>query len=366
MKLPTLYCRDVKDKIREWTISVQEYPTYSVIIRVHGLQEMKQQMERRLINKGKNIGKANETSHYQQACNEAQSMWRKQIDKGYSENPTPNIPLGPMLANKWDGKKNVTPCWVQPKLDGVRLLAGKQDGHIILMSRMGKIIHSLPQISKSIEHLKEGEWLDGEVYSTEIPFEEISGVFRRHTEDPDISPKLLYHVFDMFKVDNMKAPFRERFEQWLEPLFENKKVDGPLRLVSTSGAESTDHLHRYHDLYVTQGYEGLIIRDPTSPYCLKKRSRGLLKFKIMETDEFDIVGAEEARGRDKGTVVWICETTRKQTFNVRPKGTVLQRKEWWNNYTKYIGLPLTVQFQGYSEQGLPRFPVGLAIRDYEQ
>lgn len=35
------------------------------------------------------------------------------------------------------------------------------------------------------------------------------------------------------------------------------------------------------------------------------------------------------------------------------------------NKSKYIGKNLTVQFQNLTDAGIPRFPVGLEIRDYE-
>ena len=113
------------------------------------------------------------------------------------------------------------------------------------------------------------------------------------------------------------------------------------------------------------GHEGLIIRDTESPYMLNNRSRGLLKYKHMETEEFTIIGAEEAEGRDKGTVIWVCETEKGDEFTVRPKGTQKIRKEWFNTQDQYIGKLLTVQFQGYTKLDRPRFPVGIEIRDYE-
>tara|TARA_Y100001958_G_C21194369_1_gene522007 strand:- start:1314 stop:1532 length:219 start_codon:yes stop_codon:yes gene_type:complete len=52
-------------------------------------------------------------------------------------------------------------------------------------------------------------------------------------------------------------------------------------------------------------------------------------------------------------------------FNVRPKGTLVTRKEYWENRSKYMDQMLTVKHQGVSVEGIPRFPVGLAVRNYE-
>jgi len=80
------------------------------------------------------------------------------------------------------------------------------------------------------------------------------------------------------------------------------------------------------------------------------------------------VGAEEGKGKDKGTVIWICSITSGDdsgTFSVRPKGTFEERTDWFKNYKSYVGKNLTVQFQNLTNGGIPRFPVGIAIRDYE-
>jgi DNA ligase-1 len=50
---------------------------------------------------------------------------------------------------------------------------------------------------------------------------------------------------------------------------------------------------------------------------------------------------------------------------VRPRGTREKRAEWWENREQYIGSKLTVRFQNLTADGIPRFPVGIAIRDYE-
>ena len=78
--------------------------------------------------------------------------------------------------------------------------------------------------------------------------------------------------------------------------------------------------------------------------------------------EYEIVGFKQGDGRDKGTVIWVCKTDNKE-FSVRPKGTIDSRKELFINAKSCIGKKLTVIYQELSEMGVPRFPVGKAIRD---
>ena len=49
-------------------------------------------------------------------------------------------------------------------------------------------------------------------------------------------------------------------------------------------------------------------------------------------------------------------------FNVRPRGSHDYRRELFQNGDSLIGQKLTVIFQEYSADGIPRFPVGKAIR----
>ena len=63
--------------------------------------------------------------------------------------------------------------------------------------------------------------------------------------------------------------------------------------------------------------------------------------------------------------MWECQTPDGQTFAVRPTGTHEERKVLFENGDEYIGQQLTVKYQELTDEGIPRFPVGIAIRNYE-
>ena len=81
--------------------------------------------------------------------------------------------------------------------------------------------------------------------------------------------------------------------------------------------------------------------------------------------EYRIVDYLEGTGNEAGCVIWGCETPDGQTFRVRPRGTQEDRKVLFQNGNDYIGKMLTVRYQELTDEGVPRFPVGIAIRDYE-
>ena len=362
MALPTLYSRDKSGKVRYWNVSVEQINGKIFITRRYGQQDGKETETSTEVTKGKNIGRSNETTPLQQATLEAKSLWKKQTDAGFVENQdqVSQVNLLPMLANKWEEKSHVIsePFFVQPKLDGVRMMVGKYKGKFVMLSRTGKPV-KMPHVQKELEPmLHDGEFLDGENFTTERSFEQITGMCRTQDVHSDLEI-VKFHIFDYFCIADPESPFSERVKKLQK--FRGLKNSV---LVLTEQLDSKKKVQMKHDEYAAKGYEGIMIRDFGGLYKLAERSNTLLKFKAFQTEEYPIVGAEEGKGRDAGTVIWIC-SSKAGNFSVRPKGTVEERTEWLTNKHKYIGKPLTVQFQNLTNGGIPRFPVGLAIRDYE-
>jgi DNA ligase-1 len=266
---------------------------------------------------------------YDSALKRARTMWENQKE----------IPILPMLANKWEDRHKYIsePFYVQPKIDGVRLLVSNKGG----ISRTGKIVHGTEHLGKG---LKEGEYLDGECYDPNKTFEEITSLFKSN-------PKALeFHVFDYFDTNQPDLTFDQRLERvTVETRWVKTKKDLPI----------------VHKQYMDAGYEGTMIREPSSVYEIGKRSNYLLKLKDFKTDEYKVIGMRECTGKDVGTPTWVCLTENGQEFTVRPEGTQEKRREMFKNGGKYIGKMLTVKYQNLTDLGVPRFPVGIAFRDYE-
>jgi len=134
----------------------------------------------------------------------------------------------------------------------------------------------------------------------------------------------------------------------------------PVPSIEVNNVKNIDELH---DNFVKDGYEGIMIRASNGPYEINKRSKYLQKYKKFMEEEFKIIGFHEGKGDEKGLVIWDCITKEDKPFSVRPKGTAEQRRDLYKNGDKYIGKKLTIIFQEYHESGIPRFPVGKAIRE---
>jgi hypothetical protein len=126
MKFPKLYKKNSSGKVQEWEIYIEgqnssECGSSDIIVKF-GIRDGKFQEKRKTISKGKNTGRSNATTHYEQAISEAESTWKKQLDKGYIEDESKidDIVILPMLAKKLDDhiKKVKWPAIIQRKYDG--------------------------------------------------------------------------------------------------------------------------------------------------------------------------------------------------------------------------------------------------------
>ena len=108
-----------------------------------------------------------------------------------------------------------------------------------------------------------------------------------------------------------------------------------------------------------------MVRNLTGAYAIGKRSANLQKVKTFLDGEYPIIGFTDGTGGETGCVIWECSTPDRRTFRVRPRGTQEDRKVLFRNGSNYIGQQLTVRYQELTDDGVPRFPVGIAIRNYE-
>lgn len=372
-----MYQTGAKGETRVWQIRVNVHeglPEHAIITRSHGVLDGKMNEVARVIEKGKNIGKKNETTPHEQAVLEAKSIARKKREEGYSETieERGKVPVVlPMLAHDWNKVKKLptVPLYAQPKIDGVRMVAVRgETGKPLLTTRKGKTIVSMDHIANELEKfMPKGFVFDGELFSHEKTFEEITGIVRRNTPKEGASndpTTIKYHIFDAFWIGKEDESFENRYRDLVT--FKTKITDTSIVIVNTVPLTEPSQINEIHQRFTDEGHEGTMYRTPSGPYKIRLRSRDLLKRKDFETEEYKIVGAEEADGKDKGTVIWVCEISPGGTrFNVRPRGTLSDRAKLWQEREEHIGKMLTVRFQNLSDFNVPRFPVGLAFRDYE-
>jgi ATP-dependent DNA ligase len=371
-RFETLYGGDKSGNIKEWNMQVEDKGDHSIMVYSYGRLKGQKVECTVTIQSGKNKGKKNETTHFQQAVLDAESKWKKKRDtNGYftdlqAVTATLNKvqasePL-PMLAQdfKKHNKKLIYPCYIQPKLDGYRMLFNPVTSKAT--SRTGKEYNILKttQLYESLLRSVVGNpsvCLDGELYLHDADFSfEKYGVLRKQKkenltpEDKESLSKIRYHVYDL--VDT-QLTYAERYNK-----LSSMKLDDGIEIVKTILCHNKDEIDQHHKNFIELGYEGSILRNCNGVYVNKYRSFDLLKRKDFDDGEYKICGftsEKDTSGNNDDLVVWICETDTGK-FNVQSKGSKLERQELYKVANQYIGSNLWVQYFGLTSDGIPRFP----------
>lgn len=345
-----------------------------------------------------NKGKINERNVFQNALIYARAQWLKRKDKGGLESKNIRVSVEsntmyfPMLAKTFkDGEKHLRfPLYVQPKLDGVRCLMflKKKNGgvkNVVAYTRAKKPFPSIEYLKKIAypylnalydDDKNQSIYLDGELYKHGKKLQDISGDSRNESTDTSITNinRNEYHIYDCFYREELNTPFAQRYEQ-LSALYDALDLEDAkvIRKVPTYLVKNMIEASKKYTQFTKMGYEGAMLRNANGPYqsSASTRSNDLVKMKPKFTDEFEIVGfTDGSKGKDKGAIIWICQTDDQQ-FNVTPKDiSYAERYELYNDAVenfdeKYLGRMMTVEYEDLSSAGVPLRAKALTFRDYE-
>lgn len=368
-----LYSKSKTGKILEWKATLDTNLNteghYEITIE-WGQQEGKKQTKVVTIKKGMNIGKTNETTKKQQAKLVLERLYQEQKDKGYVENleqykedkAVDGIPKV-MLADKWNAKKHSnleSKNWViNRKYDGCRCFITKlEDGSVRFSSRSGKEFTNIPHLSKALKNvLPVGDIMDGELIIDNTPLQEITGAVMNRDENDTEKAKLKFYCYDYIPLGSSQKSYKERF-------VEN---DDLLSLMSKDvlyvlpEPYTDDTFKETFSKFITQGYEGIMLRNLNMPYEFGKRSKNLLKYKEFFTEEFEIIDIVDSE-QEPGQPRFICKLDKDSNVTCRMKGSKEVNKQYLDNKDSYIGKYLTIQYQAKTETGSIQFPVGIEIR----
>lgn len=353
----------------------------------------------------KNEGKSNERNSFEQGLVMARSQYIKRYENGSRTEAefkkmkkliTPkNIKYFPMLVRKYmDEKDNLHyPLFVQPKLDGARMVAflntspvnNPTYNDVILYTRQKKDYMGFDEIRKELLPVLIDMWdfkcsqsiyVDGELYKHGMNLQTISGAVRNPKRDDMPEYKgIIYHIFDVFypSKTGLLMPFEERLG-YLD-MFTGKYI----KKVKTIKVNTEKEQEKLYSDFLDKKYEGIIIRNADSLYLthatknsMSIRSKFVLKRKMTYADEFEVVGFEEGdKGRDKGAILWVCKTHEtNKLFNVTPKNTTYEEryklfKDATANFNKkYKGRMMTVEYEDLSNDKVPLRAKSIGFREH--
>lgn len=386
-KWPTLYGVTSNGGTKVWNIRVErESDSCFLIVTEHGKLGGKMQADSVTITQGKNIGRANETTVQEQAFFDAESKWTKKRDRDQyteqqpsagSKTKTTSTNLFPMLALKFQERKHDIkwPAFVQPKLNGVRVLAfvDIDNQTVKFMSRKGKeylgfdnikkecleLVNTYIELTPSVE-VHAPLILDGEFFNKDLSLQEITSRVKQTKKAHPQADQIQYHVYDIAEADLF---FGTRL-MTLNAMFGDHRSRSVF-LVETDKAMNEKEVVDLHKHYA-QEFEGVMVRNVGGRYKFGHRSADLQKLKEFIDEEFEIVDVNgNGVGREEGLALFVCKTDEGNEFTVRPRGSFEHRRELLADRKNLIGKQLTVRFLEWSADKIPQHPIGIVVRDYE-
>jgi DNA ligase-1 len=253
-------------------------------------------------------------------------------------------PLGFMLASPAESAEDALSyfqnAWVEDKYDGIRAQAHCSGDVVRFFSRTrDEITESFPELPEALAGLPQDAILDGEIVAWSylvgeagraVPFSALQQRLGRKK----VSEKLMrdvpvaYLVFDVLYASGelmIDRPLRER-ARILDKLLADRKADnhrghrvtqrqpqlafyeeepsvGRVLRAPVFQASSSEELNLLFDAAQARGNEGLMIKDPESPYTPGRRGKSWLKLKReLATLDVVVTAAEYGHGKRIGVL----------------------------------------------------------------
>lgn len=271
--------------------------------------------------------------------------------------------MQPMLACDADLSKLKFPVLASPKLDGVRAII--RDG-VVLSRSLKPIPNRHVQIMLGRPEL---EGLDGELILGDPTHPE---AYRRTVSaimSIEGAPDVNFYVFDRWDRD---YPYNEATLSY-----------GLTIPVFSKPIHNMEELEEYEVALLDKGYEGVMLRDPQSPYKFGRSTAKegyLLKLKRFADSEAEIIGFEELlHNHNEATINEIGhhERSTKQEgllpadtlgalivrdihsgveFKIGTGFTAAERKKFWNLRASLRGALVKYQYFPTGSKEKPRFP----------
>jgi ATP-dependent DNA ligase len=254
-------------------------------------------------------------------------------------------------------KRGLRLLYLQPKLNGIRALWYHHDG---LYTRGGNRITSVPHIIARLKSFFPSTDLDGELYHSTMPFNDINGASRR-IEPISNSLKLEYHVFDQ-PIAGITQ--RHRLSSIKGRLTELTNANSFLKEVPFFQT-TPNHLDYALRLYLAKGFEGMIVRNPDSYYKEGRHVGNLWAIKpVYETEAkfmCFIEGETELHANTFGSM--LLKLPNGRTFSC----SGITEDERVNLYLNPpTGQQITIKFGAWShedrDKAIPLYPRFKAIR----
>lgn len=270
------------------------------------------------------------------------------------------------LAQKFDIKriKHLDEVVVEPKLDGIRCFAIVESNKAMLFARSGKLITNFDNtIGAELVKLGPG------CYDGELMGKDFTDLMRQAYRKENVDTAGTYlALFDFLPIEEWRSSKTdmtcvERNDVLLDKLTDSFADLNILRPVERMHIESDyDEIKKVHDQYVSEGFEGVMIKDPGAAY---KFGRGYEVMKMKEFFDVDLVIEDllEGTGRHSGKLGSIKVVFNGVDVQVGSGFSDELREVIWSNPEEFVGRVVEVRYQEVTPDGSLRFPTFVCFRN---
>jgi ATP-dependent DNA ligase len=267
------------------------------------------------------------------------------------------------------------PCLAQFKYDGVRCIIDlDSDGNARFSSRArNSLQHLAPIFASEAERILSKLLLPECFIDCELVVVDDEGredfqetVSAAKTFAKGLTETALSHLMlKCFDFYHPTLPFQERLKV-LEAAIREAATER-ISLVTAKRFDKIEDVKRFHDASIELGHEGLVLRAMDSLYEPKKRPNTIVKMKEFADEEGVITDVISGEGKEANAAILIVKVEGVDAaVRMHPMGSLETREKWLLERTKIIGKLVTFKCaKERTKEGVPRFPVAKAIRDYE-
>ncbi len=198
--------------------------------------------------------------------------------------------------------------WTEEKYDGVRCQLHRQGERVELFSRdLKETTSAFPELTENARAIGHDVLFDGEVLAHRggrvLRFFELQHRLgrKRVTDELRAEVPVTLVIFDLLWLDGrtlLDEPLDTRRE-----LLEGLGLQHPYLLARVEEARGTHDLDRIFAETRARGHEGLMVKDPLSPYTPGRRGLAWLKLKRpLATLDVVVTAAEWGHGKRKGVL----------------------------------------------------------------
>src|SRR2546425_6110572 len=259
--------------------------------------------------------------------------------------------------------------WTEEKYDGVRCQLHRQGSRVELFSRdLHETTGAFPEVVENAPAIGHDVLFDGEVLAHRdgrvLRFFELQRRLGRKVVTDELRREVpvVLVIFDLLSLDGralLDEPLEER-----RRLLEGLALEHPFLLARLEEATSPDDLDRIFADTRERGHEGLMAKDPKSPYTPGRRGLAWLKLKRpLATLDVVVTAVEWGHGKRKGVLsdytFAVKDTATGRLVNVGKAYTGLTDAEIAEMTTRFLSI--TVDDRGWARVVKPEVVLEVAF-----